>query len=167
MQRRIQATSATYTTAHGNTGSITHWARPGVEPETSWFLVGFVNHCAKTGTPYSPYFHISTLIPQIGPACQIQIHISDAKHCCLKKKKKKKKSHRCVYWHLYRFTIIQWPPGPPLLPISPFPIPLRFQMVGTLFKQFSNSQPPSLLFQQTSPTFYSIPSLCSAPITNL
>ena len=38
----IWATSATYTTAHGNTGSLTHWARPGVEPPTSWFLVGFV-----------------------------------------------------------------------------------------------------------------------------
>ena len=43
--------SATYTTAHGNTGSLTHWARPGIEPTTSWFLVGFVNHWATTGTP--------------------------------------------------------------------------------------------------------------------
>ena len=29
---------------------LTHWARPGIEPETSWFLVGFVNHCSTTGT---------------------------------------------------------------------------------------------------------------------
>jgi len=50
-QRGIQATSATYTTAHGNAGSLTHWARPGIEPSTSWFLVGFVNHWATTGTP--------------------------------------------------------------------------------------------------------------------
>ena len=28
-----------YTTAHSNTGSLTHWARPGIQPETSWFLV--------------------------------------------------------------------------------------------------------------------------------
>ena len=28
-----------------------HWARPGIEPTTSWFLVGFVNHWATTGTP--------------------------------------------------------------------------------------------------------------------
>ena len=27
----------------------------GIEPATSWFLVGFVNHCATTGTPV-PYF---------------------------------------------------------------------------------------------------------------
>ena len=25
--------------------------RAGIEPATSWFLVGFVNHCATTGTP--------------------------------------------------------------------------------------------------------------------
>ena len=27
--------SATYTTAHGNAGSLTHGARPGIEPATS------------------------------------------------------------------------------------------------------------------------------------
>ena len=47
----IQAVSTTYTTAHGNTRSLTHWVRPGIEPTTSWFLVGFVNHWATTGTP--------------------------------------------------------------------------------------------------------------------
>ena len=40
-QHWIQATSATYTTDHGNTRSLTHWARPGIEPKTSWFLVRF------------------------------------------------------------------------------------------------------------------------------
>ena len=38
-QRGIRAASATYTTA----GSLTHWARPGIEPATSWFLVGFIS----------------------------------------------------------------------------------------------------------------------------
>ena len=42
-QRQIQATSVTYTTAHGNAGSLTHGARPGIEPATSWFLVGSVS----------------------------------------------------------------------------------------------------------------------------
>ena len=42
-QRQIQATSATYTTAHGNTESLTHWMRPGIKPTTSWFLVRFVS----------------------------------------------------------------------------------------------------------------------------
>ena len=32
----------TCTIAHSNTGSSTHWARPWIEPETAWFLVGFV-----------------------------------------------------------------------------------------------------------------------------
>ena len=50
-QHRIEAMSATYTTAHSNARSLTHWARPGIEPATWWFLVGFVNHWAMTGTP--------------------------------------------------------------------------------------------------------------------
>ena len=51
-QLRIQAEPVTYTTAHGNTRSLTHWARPGIEPATSWFLVRFVNHWTMMGTPY-------------------------------------------------------------------------------------------------------------------
>ena len=38
------------TIAQGTAGSLTHWARPGIEPATSWLLVGFVNHWATTGT---------------------------------------------------------------------------------------------------------------------
>ena len=30
-------------TAHGNAGSLTHWARPEIQPSTSWFLVGFIS----------------------------------------------------------------------------------------------------------------------------
>ena len=50
-QSGIPAASANYTTARDNARSLTHWARPGIEPATSWFLVGFVNHWATTGTP--------------------------------------------------------------------------------------------------------------------
>ena len=39
---QIQAASATYTTAYGNAGSLTHWAGPGFEPASSWILVGFI-----------------------------------------------------------------------------------------------------------------------------
>ena len=42
-QCKIWAASVTYTTAHSNARSLTHWARPGMGPSTSWFLVGFVN----------------------------------------------------------------------------------------------------------------------------
>ena len=30
-------------TAHGNTGSLTHWVRPGIKPSSSCILVGFVS----------------------------------------------------------------------------------------------------------------------------
>ena len=43
-QHGIRAASVTYPTAHSNARSLTHGARPGIEPATSWFLVGFVNH---------------------------------------------------------------------------------------------------------------------------
>ena len=42
-QRGIWAMSVTCTTAHGDARSSTHWARPGVEPPTSWFLVRFIS----------------------------------------------------------------------------------------------------------------------------
>ena len=41
--RQIWATSATYTTAQGNTRSSTHWVRQGIKPATSWFLVRFIS----------------------------------------------------------------------------------------------------------------------------
>ena len=31
-----------YTTAHSNTGSLTHWVRPGIKAMSSWILVSFV-----------------------------------------------------------------------------------------------------------------------------
>ena len=42
-QRRIWAASAIYITALGNARSLTHWPRPGIKLETSWFLVWFVS----------------------------------------------------------------------------------------------------------------------------
>ena len=50
-QCAIWATSVTHNTAHGNTRSLTHWAKPGIKPASSWMLVGFVNHGTTTGTP--------------------------------------------------------------------------------------------------------------------
>ena len=34
--------SANYIIAHVNTRSLTHWARPGIEPTSSWFPFGFI-----------------------------------------------------------------------------------------------------------------------------
>ena len=42
-QSHSNARSATYIIAHGNAGSLTHRVRPGIEPTTSWFLVGLVS----------------------------------------------------------------------------------------------------------------------------
>ena len=40
--RDLIGASLTYTTAHGNTRPLIHWARPGIEPESSWMLIRFV-----------------------------------------------------------------------------------------------------------------------------
>ena len=39
---RIRAAAVTYTTSHGNIKYFTHWARPGIEPASSWILVWFI-----------------------------------------------------------------------------------------------------------------------------
>ena len=49
----IRTTSVTYTTAHDNAGSLTHWARPGIEPTSSWILGGFINCWATMGNSLS------------------------------------------------------------------------------------------------------------------
>ena len=39
----IGVTSVTYTTAHSNTGSLTHWVRPEIKLTSSWIPVKFVS----------------------------------------------------------------------------------------------------------------------------
>ena len=48
---QIWAASANNAAACGNTGSLTHWARPENEPASLWILVEFLTHWATTGTP--------------------------------------------------------------------------------------------------------------------
>ena len=55
-QCRIRAVSVTYTTTLSNAGSLTHWARPGIEPATSWLLVRLFNPWATKGTPQIQIF---------------------------------------------------------------------------------------------------------------
>ena len=43
--------------SHSNMGSLTHWARPGIEPMPSWILVGFVNHWAMTGNSFHNIYY--------------------------------------------------------------------------------------------------------------
>ena len=42
------AISVNYTAAHGNAGCLSQWARPGIEPASSWILAGFIT---TPGTP--------------------------------------------------------------------------------------------------------------------
>ena len=51
-EQQFRTASVTYTTAHRNAGSLTHWARPGIKPVSSWILVRSINHWAMMGTPY-------------------------------------------------------------------------------------------------------------------
>ena len=53
---RIGATTASLHHSHSNTGSLTHWVRPGIKPVSSWMLVRFVNHWATTGTPERVFY---------------------------------------------------------------------------------------------------------------
>ena len=43
--------SVIYTTAHGNAGFMTHWARPGIEPTSSWILIGFTSFVPQRELP--------------------------------------------------------------------------------------------------------------------
>ena len=54
------ATSVTYTTAHVNTGSLTHWARPGIKPASSWMQIRSVNCWAKNSR-IVVLIHVSSL----------------------------------------------------------------------------------------------------------
>ena len=53
-QCRIWAASASYTTAHGNAGRLTHWTKAGIKPVSSWILPGY--HWGTMGTPLNLYF---------------------------------------------------------------------------------------------------------------
>ena len=39
------------TIAHSNARYLTHWVKPEIKPETSWFLVGFISTALQWGRP--------------------------------------------------------------------------------------------------------------------
>ena len=57
--------SVTYTTAHGNAGSLTHYVRPGIEPASSWILVGFISAAAQW--ELRPFDGVCSLLPSRWP----------------------------------------------------------------------------------------------------
>ena len=58
---RIGAIAAGLHHSHSNSGSLTHWARPGIEPVSSWILIRFSHHCVKKGTPGLWFWHFKKL----------------------------------------------------------------------------------------------------------
>ena len=59
---QIGAVAASLHHSHSNAGSLTHWARPGIEPATPGFLVGFVNHWATMGIPDVYFLNLSCFL---------------------------------------------------------------------------------------------------------
>ena len=51
----IRALPVTYTTAHGNAGSLTHGARPGIELVSSWILVRLITTEPQWELPKEKY----------------------------------------------------------------------------------------------------------------
>ena len=58
--------SATYTTAHGNARSLTQCMRPGIEPTSSWILIGFITAEPQQELPLCVLYFI--LIFKAAPA---------------------------------------------------------------------------------------------------
>ena len=59
LQPRIRAASATDATAQGSAGSLTHWSRSGMEPASSWILVGLVATAPQRELPISLFLFLS------------------------------------------------------------------------------------------------------------
>ena len=57
----IWTASSTYTTAHHNAGSLTHWGSPRIEPSSSWILVGFFT--AEPQWELPPHLSVSGFTP--------------------------------------------------------------------------------------------------------
>ena len=62
-QHQIRAMSLTYTTAHSNAGSLTHWAKPGIEPTSSWTLCWVLNPLSHNGNSGNILSYISSFSP--------------------------------------------------------------------------------------------------------
>ena len=52
----IRTTVASLHHSHSNAGSLAHWARPGIQPASSWILVWIRFCCATVGTPKFSHF---------------------------------------------------------------------------------------------------------------
>ena len=83
LPHKIQAASATHTTAHGNAGSLTRWARPGIRPTSSQTLVRFINHRAMRGTPDTSWINFC-MWREVGAPSFFHKLCASCQHCMLK-----------------------------------------------------------------------------------
>ena len=74
-QRQIWGASETYTSAHSNAGSPTHWTKPGIKPTSLWILVRFFStvsqwklHGFFTDTRFS------LLLLYVSPSLQFRVY---------------------------------------------------------------------------------------------
>ena len=68
------------TTAHCNPRSLTHWSRPGIKPETSWFLVGFVSTAPQWELPCLCVFN--KILPTCFSECTYHLIVLPAMYQC-------------------------------------------------------------------------------------
>ena len=87
-RRKIWAISLTYTTALGNTGSPTQWARPGIEPESSWILAGFGSAVPQWELPETQVY---ILLDSHSYSFSLGMHSCSYSPSLSQKKKKKEK----------------------------------------------------------------------------
>ena len=86
---RIWAASATHTTAHSNAGSLTHWARSGTEPASSWTQVRFATAELQRGLRCCMISEVSSwkaVASALSPSLSLCLPVSqDAGHDSLRK----------------------------------------------------------------------------------
>ena len=90
-QWKIWAASGTYTTAHGNARSSTHWARPVIKPSFSWILSGFITVEPQRELQRNNILKISVCIGLF--LCGFATHYLQVE----REKKKKRKSNLLKY----------------------------------------------------------------------
>ena len=64
-----------YAIAHSNTRSLTHWVRPGIEPATSWFLVGFISVVQQWELPQHVHCYVCRWLSLQGWTHSYDLHI--------------------------------------------------------------------------------------------
>ena len=68
---QIRGAAASLHHSLSNARSLTHWVRQGIEPTSSWILVGFLTHGATTGTSFILPFN--SLFSQAKKKCLILV----------------------------------------------------------------------------------------------